>query len=178
MEDLPEPELLYSAETIGLRVSELARQISRDYSGVDELRLVGVLKGAFIFLADLTRRLTVRHRVDFIALSSYGEGGGEQGAVRLQLDLKAPISGVHVLVVDDIVDTGTTLRFVREMLEAHRPASIRTCVLTRKKKDRATDPHVDYVGFEIPDVWTVGYGLDYADRFRTLPFIGSLRIPT
>ena len=178
MHDLPEPEPLYSAEAIQTRVSELAEQISRDYADVEELRLVGVLKGAFIFLADLSRRLSVPHRVDFIALSSYGEGGDDQGAVRLQLDLKARVSGVHVLVVDDIVDTGATLHFVTEMLEAHRPASIRTCVLTRKKKDRATDPHVDYIGFEIPDVWTVGYGLDYADCFRTLPFIGLLRFPS
>ena len=178
MRDLPEPEPLYSAEAIQTRVTELAEQISRDYADVEELRLVGVLKGAFIFLADLSRRLSVPHRVDFIALSSYGEGGDDQGAVRLQMDLKARVSEVHVLVVDDIVDTGTTLHFVRKMLEAHQPASIRTCVLTRKKKDRVTDPHVDYIGFEIPDVWTVGYGLDYGDLFRTLPFIGILKIPS
>jgi hypoxanthine phosphoribosyltransferase len=169
-----EPRLLHDAGAIRERVAELARTISRDYATLGELRLVGVLKGAFIFLADLARQLDVPHRVDFIALSSYGDGGEDQGALRLRLDLQTRVSGAHVLVIDDILDTGATLSFVTQLLAAHRPASIRTCVLTRKHKARGATPYADYVGFEIPDVWVVGYGLDHADRFRTLPYIAEL----
>ena len=136
--------------------------------------MVGVLRGAFIFLADLSRRLTVPRRVDFIAVSTYGGATETEGAVRLVMDLRVNIAGRHVLVVEDIVDTGHTLHYLIGMLAARGPASIKSCALVRKLARRKVDVTVDYLGFDIPDVWAVGYGLDYADRFRTLPYIGRV----
>jgi len=167
------PSVLISEAAIGRRVEELARQISRDYAGAGELVLIGVLRGAFVFLADLSRRLTVPCRVDFVALSSYGHGSSG-GAVRLVMDLRVNIAGNHVLVVEDIVDSGHTLAYLVAILQARHPASLKTCVLTRKAGRLETDVALDYVGFDIPDRWVVGYGLDYSDRFRTLPYIGVL----
>ena len=134
-----------------------------------------MLKGAFIFLADLSRRLTVAHNVDFIALSSYDEGIASSGAVRLIMDTRAPVSGRHVLIVEDIVDTGYTLNYLVRTFRARRPASLRTCILTSKTSQRQIEVQVDYLGFELPNEWVVGYGLDYADRYRTLPYIASLK---
>ncbi len=168
------PSVLISEAAIGRRVEELARQISRDYAGAGELVLIGVLRGAFVFLADLSRRLTVPCRVDFVALSSYGHGSASGGAVRLVMDLRVNIAGNHVLVVEDIVDSGHTLAYLVAILQARHPASLKTCVLTRKAGRLETDVALDYVGFDIPDRWVVGYGLDYNDRFRTLPYIGVL----
>jgi len=167
------PSVLISEAAIGRRVEELARQISRDYAGAGELVLIGVLRGAFVFLADLSRRLTVPCRVDFVALSSYGHGSSG-GAVRLVMDLRLNIAGNHVLVVEDIVDSGHTLAYLVAILQARHPASLKTCVLTRKAGRLETDVALDYVGFDIPDRWVVGYGLDYSDRFRTFPYIGVL----
>jgi hypoxanthine phosphoribosyltransferase len=141
---------------------------------VDELILVGVLRGAFIFLADLSRRLTVKRRVDFIGVSTYGNTTETLGAVRLVLDLRIDIAGRHVLVVEDIVDSGYTLRYLLEMLAARGPKSIKSCVLVRKPAAERVAVQVDYLGFEIPNVWAVGYGLDYKDQFRTLPYIGRV----
>ena len=171
------PEVLIPEEAIARRVDELARRISADYASVDELVLVGVLRGAFVFLADLTRRLTVPCRVDFVALSRY-EQGAEPGAVRLVMDLRVPVTGKHVLVVEDIVDSGHTLAYLLDMLRARHPDSLRTCVLTRKPDRLAVDVTLDYIGFDIPDRWVVGYGLDYGDRFRTLPYIGVVETAT
>ena len=168
------PSVLISEAAIGRRVEELARQISRDYAGAGELVLIGVLRGAFVFLADLSRRLTVPCRVDFVALSSYGHGSTSGGAVRLVMDLRVNIAGNHVLVVEDIVDSGHTLAYLVAILQARHPASLKTCVLTRKAGRLETDVALDYVGFDIPDRWVVGYGLDYSDRFRTFPYIGVL----
>ena len=168
------PSVLISEAAIGRRVEELARQISRDYAGAGELVLIGVLRGAFVFLADLSRLLTVPCRVDFVALSSYGHGSASGGAVRLVMDLRVNIAGNHVLVVEDIVDSGHTLAYLVAILQARHPASLKTCVLTRKAGRLETDVALDYVGFDIPDRWVVGYGLDYSDRFRTLPYIGVL----
>lgn len=165
------PPVLLSEERIRTRVGELARQISRDYTGVDELFLIGILRGAFIFLADLSRLLTLSRRVDFIALASYDDGS-ESGAVRLIMDVRANLEGRHVLVVEDIVDTGHTLHYLLESLAARRPASLRSAALVRKSQRQQVEVRIDYLGFEIPDVWVVGYGLDYADRHRTLPYIG------
>jgi hypoxanthine phosphoribosyltransferase len=172
-----ESTVLFGQREIEARVAELAERISRDYAPLGEVFLVGVLKGAFIFLADLARRLRVPHRIDFVALGSYGDAGSARGAIRLIMDLRASVQGRHVLVVDDIVDTGSTLRFLKDVLAAREPASIRTCVLTRKPRTKNSQVEVDYVGFEIPDVWVVGYGLDYADRYRTLPHIAALSVP-
>lgn len=168
------PPLLISEAAIESRVADLARQISRDYAGVEELLLVGVLRGAFIFLADLSRRLTVPNRVDFVALSSYEQGSRSSGAVRLVLDLRVNVAGRHVLVVEDIVDSGHTLAYLTALLGARGPASLKTCVLTRKPDRLEVDVTLDYVGFDIPDRWVVGYGLDYRDRYRTLPYIGVI----
>ena len=166
-------DTLFTRNEIEQRIDELAQRLSEDYSDVEELCLIGVLKGAFIFLADLSRRLSVRHRIDFVALASYGDSASA-GDVRLIMDLRSSIEGRHVLVVDDILDTGETLRHLLGLLEARQPASLRTCVLVRKTKPRPAEMQADYVGFDIPDAWVVGYGLDYADRYRTLPHIAVL----
>lgn len=163
------PEVLVSEAEIDRRVDELAAAISADHAAADEVLLVGVLRGAFIFLADLARRITVPVRMDFIALSSYE--GTTAGDVRLVLDLRESIRGRHVVVVEDIVDTGNTLSYLLRTLAAREPASLKTCVLTRKP-DAQLDFEVDYLGFDLPDAWVVGYGLDLADRYRALPYIG------
>ena len=166
---------LIDEETIKTRVSELAAAISQDYADVDELVLIGVLKGSFIFLADLSRRLTVPHRIEFIAVSSYGERESEDpGAVRLILDVRHDIGGQHVLVIEDIVDTGHTLAYLMRLLSARLPESLKSCTLIRKPDRAEVDVHIDYLGFDIPDVWVVGYGLDYAEKYRTLPSICAL----
>lgn len=171
----PDVEPLISADRIAARVQELAQGIAADYRTVDDLLLVAVLKGAFIFLSDLARALPIPNAVDFLALSSYGSRGTNRGALRLILDLRESIRDRHVVVVEDIVDTGHTLAYVRELLGVRRPASLRTCALVSKPSRLEVPAHVDYVGFEIPDVWVVGYGLDFKDRYRTLPYIGVLK---
>jgi len=167
--------VLLDEETIERRVRELAAQISADYARSDDLVLVGVLKGAFIFMADLTRHLTVPHHVDFIALSSYDRSAVSTGAVRLIMDTRASVTGRNVLVVEDIVDTGYTLEYLLRTFRAREPLSLRACALLSKPERRQVEVPVDYLGFEIPDAWVVGYGLDYADQFRTLPYIGVLK---
>lgn len=169
------PPALISERRIAERVAELARQISADYAEVDELLLVGVLRGAFIFLADLARRLDVPCSIDFMALSHYEHGSTPSAGVRLIMDLRVPIAGRHVLLVEDIVDSGETLAYLRRMLEARRPASLKICTLTRKPDRLTSEVRLDYVGFDIPDAWVVGYGLDYDNRFRALPYIGMLK---
>jgi hypoxanthine phosphoribosyltransferase len=171
-----ERNVLIGEDEIQRRVSELAAEISRDYAGVDEIYLVGILKGAFIFLADLSRQLTVRRRIEFVALSSYGVEG-PSGEVRLLLDLRHPVTDKHVIVVDDILDTGRTLRYLVRLLSAQEPASLRTCVLVRKPDQHEPAIPIDYLGFDIPDVWVVGYGLDYKEQDRTLPYIAALDDP-
>lgn len=151
----------------------MAHQISRDYEKAETILLVGILRGAFIFLADLTRQLSVPHAVDFMAVSSYGKDASH-GEVRILMDLREPVEGQHILLVEDIVDSGQTLDYLYRLLLARRPASLRTCVMVRKKRPSLKVP-IDYLGFEIPDVWVVGYGLDYADRYRTLPHIAELK---
>lgn len=181
MKTIPHPTLapppdvsrvLVSPEQIKDRVDELARQISRDYAGANSLLLVGILLGAFIFMADLTRRLTVPHTVDFMALSSYGRNTSS-GEVRVLLDLREPVKGRDVLIVEDIIDSGRTLDYLYRLLQARQPASLQTCVMVRKRRPNLNPP-VRYQGFELPDVWVVGYGLDHADRYRTLPYIAEL----
>ena len=167
--------VLLDEETIASRVQDLAAQISTDQADAGGLILVGVLKGSFIFLADLSRRLTVPHSVDFIALSSYNRGTVSTGAVRLIMDTRTSVAGRHVLIVEDILDTGYTLDYLLRAFEARDPASLRTCVLISKPDRHQVDVPIDYLGFEVPDEWLVGYGLDYADRFRTLPYIAALK---
>ena len=169
--------VLLDEQTLRTRVDALAAEISRAYSDDDGLVMIGILKGAFMFLADLSRRLTIRHHIEFMALSSYAEGDTRSGAVRLLMDTKTDLTGRHALVVEDILDTGHTLDYLVRMLGARQPASLKTCVLLRKPDRAEVDVPLDYLGFDIPDVWVVGYGLDYGDRFRTLPYIGALKRP-
>jgi hypoxanthine phosphoribosyltransferase len=167
-------KVLISEAQIRSRVAELGAQLSHDYRDKGELLMVGILKGSFIFLADLSRALSIPRRVDFLSISSYGMRGSKAGALRLILDLREPIRNRHVLVVEDIVDTGHTLSYLLEMLAARHPASLKTCALVTKPSRREREVTLDYVGFEIPDAWVVGYGLDYKDRYRTLPYIGTI----
>jgi hypoxanthine phosphoribosyltransferase len=165
--------IIVSENQIKIRVGELANQISSDYAGIERLYLIGILKGAFIFLADLSRMLKVPHVVDFMALSSYGKTTST-GEVRLLMDLREPIEGQHVLIVEDIADSGQTLNYLYRLLWGRNPATLKTCVLLRKRHEDLEAP-IDYLGFDIPDAWVVGYGLDYADKHRTLPYIAELK---
>ncbi len=167
-------EILISEEQLEHRVRELGAQLSQHYRDLNPL-LICVLKGGYLFLADLTRQLTIRHAIDFMAVSSYGNDTSSSGVVRILKDLDADISGRHVLVVEDIIDTGHTLTYLMENLRSRQPASIRVCSLLSKPARREVELPVDYVGFEVPDEFVVGYGLDYAEAYRNLPFIGVLK---
>ncbi len=169
-----QPAVLISEDDIQKRVAELAEQISADYADMGDIVLIGVLKGAFIFLADLSRRLTIPRTIEFIAVSSYATGSISSGAVRLVMDVRGNIENRHVLIVEDIVDTGHTLKYLIGILESHRPASIKTCALLHKAESAEVDVPIDYIGFDTGDEWVVGYGLDYAEQGRTLPYIGRV----
>ena len=169
------PPTLIPEEDVVARIVELADQVNTDYAETNMLVLVGVLKGSFIFLADLARRLTVPHRVEFLAVSSYGAKESEHSdTVRLLMDLRHDIRDQDVLLVEDIVDTGQTLAYLLRMLGTQRPASLAVCTLLHKPDRTVGEADIEYLGFTIPDVWVVGYGLDYAERWRTLPYIGEL----
>jgi hypoxanthine phosphoribosyltransferase len=169
------PEVLISEEEIQARVLALAAEISADYGDTDDLVMVGVLKGSFIFLADLSRRLSIPRTIEFIAVSSYGNGSVASGAVRLVMDVRGNIEGKHVLIVEDIVDTGHTLKYLIGMMKSHRPASVKTAALVRKAESAEVEVTIDYLGFDIGDEWVVGYGLDFAEQNRTLPYIGFIK---
>ena len=159
------------------RVRELAEEISRDYAGKNVL-LIGVLKGAVFFLADLMRQLEVDDcEVDFMAVSSYGSSTDSSGVVRILKDLDEPIEGRHVLIVEDIVDSGLTLSYLFRMLGARSPASLEVCALLTKPDRREVDMPIRYVGFEIPNKFAIGYGLDHAERYRNLPYVAVLNEP-
>lgn len=168
------PRVLFTADQIAARVDDLAGEIDRRFAGLQPLVLVGVLKGSFIFLSDLARRLKAPHRVEFIAVTSYGAAASTEptGAVRLLMDLRHDIEDAHVLLVEDIVDTGHTLAYLTRLLSTRRPASLGVVALLAKPERTRADVSIDYLGFSIPDVWVVGYGLDWAERYRTLPYIG------
>lgn len=169
------PEVLISQMEIATRVGELGREISEDYRG-KELVLVGILKGSFILLADLVRSISIPVTVDFVAISSYGDATRSSGVVRIIKDLDEPVEGRHVLIVEDIVDTGLTLKlsYLTESLQAKKAASVRVCTLLDKPDRREAQVHLDYVGFVIPDRFVVGYGLDRGGLYRNLPFVGVL----
>jgi len=167
-------DILLSESQIQQRVSELGGRISADYAGLNPL-LLCVLKGGYVFLADLTRCLTIRHDVDFMAVSSYGDGTESSGVVRILKDLDRDISGRHVLVVEDIIDTGRTLAYLMQNLRVRQPASLKVCTLLNKPSRREIHLDVDYTGFEIPDRFVIGYGLDYAGHYRNLRFVGVLK---
>lgn len=166
-------EVLVSEKEIQAEVAQLGHRISEDYAG-NEILLIGLLRGAIVFLSDLMRAISIPVRLDFIGISSYG-ASTESGAVRLVMDLETDIAGCHVLVVEDIVDTGKTLSYLVENLKARQPASLRVCALLDKPERRTVPITVDYVGFEIPDKFVVGYGLDFAEGYRNLPFVGVLK---
>lgn len=168
-------EILLSAEDIQRRISEIGAQISRDYAG-RELVIVGVLTGAVLFLADLIRHITIPLEVDFVATASYGPATRTSGEVRLLKDLSHPVEGKHVLITEDIIDSGLTLHYLIDTFRARQPASIACCVLLDKPSRRLIDIPVKYRGFEIEDRFVVGYGLDYAGQYRNLPYIGVLRL--
>lgn len=168
-------EVLIDEERLQARILELAQRIEADYQEIENPLLLCVLKGAFIFLSDLTRLLDMPHEVDFMAISSYGSRTTSSGAVRIVLDLKEDIAGRHVLIVEDIIDSGRTLAYMRRNLLARSPASLRICTLLNKPTRRAVEVPVDYTGFDIPDEFVVGYGLDFAQHYRNLPFIAVLK---
>ena len=166
-------EILVQPDELAHRVRELAEQISADYAGKDVL-LIGVLKGAVFFLADLMRQLEVDCEVDFMAVSSYGSSTDSSGVVRILKDLDAPIEDRHVLIVEDIVDSGLTLSYLFRMLGGRSPASLEVCALLTKPDRREVDMPIRYVGFEIPNKFAIGYGLDHAERYRNLPYVAVL----
>jgi hypoxanthine phosphoribosyltransferase len=167
-------ETLVAAEDLERRVRELADQISRDYQGKD-LVLVGVLKGAVFFVSDLMRRLTIPVEVDFMAVASYGSATKSSGVVRILKDLDAAIEGRDVLIVEDIVDSGLTLQYLMRNLAGRGPRSLEVCALLIKPERRKVDLPTRYVGFEIPNRFAIGYGLDYAERYRNLPYVAALK---
>ena len=166
--------VLFSEEQLEQRVCELAAQIDRDYAGKEPL-LVSVLRGSFVFMADLVRHITLPCTVDFMAVSSYGSGTTSSGQVKIIKDLSEQIEGKDVIVVEDILDSGNTLSYLLKLLEARHPASIRLCTLLDKPERRTKPVAAQYSGFTIPDEFVVGYGLDYDEKYRNLPYIGILK---
>ena len=166
-------EILVQPDRLRRRVRELGEEISADYDGRNPL-LIGVLKGAIFFLSDLMREITCPCEVDFMAISSYGSSTASSGVVRILKDLDAPIEGRHVLIVEDIVDSGLTLQYLMRNLGARRPASLEVCALLTKPDRRKVELPTRYLGFEIPDKFVIGYGLDHGERYRNLPYVAAL----
>jgi hypoxanthine phosphoribosyltransferase len=169
-------DILVPEEDLARRVRELAAQVSEDYAGRDVL-LIGVLKGAVFFLSDIMRSLTIPCEVDFMAISSYGSATQSSGVVRILKDLDTAIEGRDVLIVEDIVDSGLTLQYLLRNLAARSPASLEVCALLIKPGARRVDTTPKYVGFELPDEFVIGYGLDHAERYRNLPYVATLKQP-
>ena len=167
--------ILVSEEALQARIAELGRALNENYTDEDLPILVCILKGAFMFLADLTRHLQFRHELDFMEISSYGSGTTSSGAVRILLDLATSIEDRHVLIVEDIVDTGRTLEYILRNFSSRNPASVKVMTLLNKPSRREIDVPVYFVGFEIPNEFVMGYGLDFAEQYRNVPFIGVLK---
>jgi hypoxanthine phosphoribosyltransferase len=167
-------EILIGEQQIQRRIAELGKRITSDFAG-DEVLFVAVLKGALLFLADLIRHIDLPLAIDFMAVSSYGKGTESSGVVRILKDLDEPIDGRHVIIVEDIVDSGRTLDYLLRMLHQRNPATLHVCTLLDKRICREIDVPIDYVGFEVPDAFVVWYGLDFAEHYRQLPFIGVLK---
>ena len=166
--------VLLSAEALAKRVAEIGAEITADYAG-KEILMIGVLRGAVVFMVDLARTIKVPVAIDFMAVSSYGAGTSSSGVVRILKDLDEDVEGKHVLVVEDIIDSGLTLNYLMDHLKSRKPASIKLCTLLNKPERRKVNVHIDYNGFNVPDYFVVGYGLDYAEKYRNLPFIGILK---
>lgn len=164
-------KVLVSEEEVDKRIRELGEQISKDYAG-KEVHLICVLKGGVFFMCELAKRITVPVSMDFMSVSSYGDDTKSSGVVRIAKDLDEPLEGKDVLIVEDIIDSGRTLSYLMKVLQERKPASMRLCTLLDKPDRRVKMVHVDYTGFNIPDEFVVGYGLDYAQKYRNLPFIG------
>lgn len=170
-------ETLIDEASLQKRVAELGQQISADYADCEDLMLLCILKGGVMFLCDLTRHISVPHEIDFLAISSYGKGVRESsGNVRIDMDLSEGVTGRHLLIVEDIIDSGQTLSFVMDVLKARRPASLKLCTLLDKPSKRTIPIDIDYTGFEIPNKFVFGYGLDLDEKFRNLPFIGVVNL--
>lgn len=167
-------EVLLSEEVVDARIKALGEQISKDYEG-KEVHLVGVLKGSVFFICELAKRITVPVTLDFMSVSSYGMDTKSSGVVRIVKDLDESIKGRDVIVIEDIVDSGNTLSYLLEMLSDRKPESLRLCTLLDKPERRRKPVKVDYVGFQIPDEFVVGYGLDYAQKYRNLPYVGVVK---
>ena len=167
-------KVLLDADTIQARISALASEIERDYPADEEIHLVCVLKGGFMFMADLVRAMSHRVSLDFIAVSSYAKSTKSSGEVRMLKDLDSGLQGRHIVIVEDIVDTGLTLTYLQEILRARAPKTLRTACLLNKPSRRQVDVVVEYIGFTIEDHFVVGYGLDYAEKYRNLPYIAVL----
>ena len=167
-------EVLISEESVDAKIKELGEQISKDYEG-REVHLICVLKGSVFFTCELAKRITVPVTMDFMSVSSYGSDTKSSGVVKIVKDLDEPIRDKDVIVIEDILDSGNTLSYLLEMLEARKPASLKLCTLLDKPERRKKPVHVDYTGFKIPDEFIVGYGLDYAQKYRNLPFVGILK---
>ncbi len=166
--------ILISEEEINNKVSELAAQISRDYENKNPV-FIGILKGSFVFMADLMRKVNIYCDIDFMAVSSYGNKSASTGAVKINKDLSQDIEGRDVVIIEDILDSGLTLSYLKKYLMNRNPNSIKICTLLDKPARRVADIKADYFGFDIPDAFVVGYGLDYAERYRNLPYIGVLK---
>ena len=167
--------VLLSEKEVNQKISEIAEQISRDYEG-KSIHLICILKGGVFFTCELAKRLTVPVSLDFMSVSSYGDDTKSSGVVRIVKDLDEPLTDLHVLIVEDIIDSGRTLSYLVKELGERKPAGIRLCTLLDKPERRVTDVKVDYVGFNIPDEFVVGYGLDYAQKYRNLPYIGVVEV--
>lgn len=167
-------EILISTERLKQRIEELGEQITADYEG-REILMIGVLRGAVIFMADLARAIKVPVAIDFMAVSSYGASTTSSGVVRILKDLDEDVEGKHILIVEDIVDSGLTLKYLIDNLKSRKPASIKICTLLSKPDRRKVDVDITYNGFVIPDEFVIGYGLDYAEKYRNLPFVGILK---
>ena len=167
-------KILYSEETLARRVKELGKRITEDYRGKN-LVVASVLRGSYIFMADLTRAIDLPMTIDFMAVSSYGAGTSSSGQVEIRKDLSDSIEGKDLLIVEDILDSGNTLYYLMDVLQARKPASIKICTLMDKPDRRAKPITAEYIGFTIPDAFVVGYGLDYAEKYRNLPYVGILK---
>jgi len=167
--------VLIDEANLQTRIQAIAEEITADYDGIPDLLMICVLKGGYMFLSDLSRALKRPHTIDFMGISSYGSGTKSSGAVQIIMDLKQPITGRHVLIVEDIIDSGRTLDYMRRNLLARSPASLRICSLLNKPSRREIDVHVEYIGFDIPDEFVVGYGLDFDELYRNLPCIAVLK---
>lgn len=167
-------KVLVSEKDVNARIEQLGKKISEDYAG-RKVHLIGVLKGSVFFMCELAKRITVPVSLDFMSVSSYGDGTKSSGVVRIVKDLDEPLEGKDVIIVEDIIDSGRTLSYLMKVLSARKPASMSLCALLDKPDRRVTAVEADYIGFEIPDQFVVGYGLDYAQKYRNLPYIGVVQ---